>query len=255
MSKKIKYGYNGGHSDDCPYTGDEALAYARMEVVENTFVHISATEVAYYDKLLESAQNDDKDISIDTETVERLPFSIVYGGMYIADRVTEKFKDNTAEMLLDIEKSINKCSVEGNDGYEIITIDENYKNMVASSIHMIYILKDAKYRKGSNFYPFYALVQTDKEINSSAGPTTFFMYESQYNNLWENMINRPFLFAVRMKAELPHAVLAKDDIGYIFRYWGKYVSIADLMDAYQRADLVDIDEDELLMELEELDDE
>lgn len=247
-SKKIQYGYNGEHSGKCPYTGNEALAYARLEVVDNTLVYISAVEAGYFDELLKSANNNDMGISIDTETAERFPYSIIYGGMFFADKVTDNYDKDTHKMLSDFENDVNGCD---DDGYEILSIDENYKNMVAGSMHRLYIIKESKYRKGSNFYPFAALIQTDKNINSMPGPTTFFFYESQYQNLWENMINRPLLFAARKKIQITDSQMSKEEVEDIISRWQSLIVLSELIEAFQVADLVDVDENELQRELNE----
>ena len=155
---------------------------------------------------------------------------------------------DTHKMLSDFEKDVNGCD---DDGYEIISIDKNYKNIIASSMHSLFIVKDPKYKKSNGFFPFAALIQTDKDINSMPGPTTFFFHESKYQTLWENMINRPLLFAARKKLLITNSKMSKEEVEDIVSRWQSLIVLPELIEAYQMADLVDVDENELQRELNE----
>ena len=80
-----------GHKE-CMYHNNDALLYAVAKLGEHDVI-LSARETEMYDEYLGYAKNGDKELSIDVDSAENEPYSIVYGGLMFADGTFDDIKD------------------------------------------------------------------------------------------------------------------------------------------------------------------
>nr|WP_297765622.1 hypothetical protein [uncultured Butyrivibrio sp.] len=214
------------HISQCHYSDEDNLAYADMDV-NGERITIAAYEVGFFDELLECAKNDDEDINIDFESGDHFPYSIMYGGLFVAKWLDKECKDteNLIERLSEDFKN--------NKGCPLAVIDDDFRNMVASVFQGIYLDTNKSHWKMDLFIPFAALVQTNEAVNDRPCPTTYFPLPKGL--LWESMMNRPWLFAAR--ALQPLKPEQADS-------WQQYIDTARLYEAYESADIVFVDDEE-----------
>ena len=97
------------HSENCRYKDDDKLAYAYIEITDETKILIAASEIALFDEYLEYAKADDKNIIIDHEQPDNEPFQIMYGGIMFneekisVEKVMELANDLKGYSLYDLE--------------------------------------------------------------------------------------------------------------------------------------------------------
>lgn len=200
------------HSENCRYKDDDKIAYAYLEIMDGKMILISADEVALFDEYLKHAKADDKDIVIDHEQPEKEPFQIVYGGvMFDEGKIT-------IEKMMEFARELK--------GYALYDLEENGKVNVSGYTDIVFYPEEAK---GKNFIPFAALMQTPHRLINTEAPTTLFPAFANYNNVWECMVNRPFLLACK---ESFIATNCSEES------WKEEIDKERLMAAYNVADLV-----------------
>lgn len=228
MSTKIKPSRSESqHIPQCPYKDTDKLAYADMEL-NGIRVTIAAYELEFYDELLKSAKNGDKDIHIDFETGDHFPYSIIYGGLIVSKQAAQECKtsENIIKML---QENFSR-----NKGCALAVIDDNWKNMVVDVFHGAYIDTKKSNWKTDLQIPFAALVQTDKDINNFPCPTTYFFLPKGL--LWESTINRPYLFAARAIQPIKNEQVES---------WQQYIDTSKLYEAYETCDMVFVDDEQM----------
>lgn len=224
MNNKIEY--KRGHISQCHYNDEDNLAYADMDV-NGERITISAYEFGFYDELLECAKNDDKDINIDFESGDHFPYSIMYGGLFVAKWLDKECKD-TENLIERLSENFRN-----NKGCPLAFIDDDFRNMVASVFQGIYLDTNKSHWKMDLFIPFAALVQTNEAVNDRPCPTTYFPLPKGL--LWESMMNRPWLFAARALQPLKQEQVDS---------WQQYIDTSRLYEAYESADIVFVEQEQ-----------
>lgn len=208
MKENFKMSENK-HAESCCYVAGDNLLYALMNVTEDKQILISAYEVSLFDKYLDLAKEKDKDIHIDLDSCENIPYIIMYGGLMFHDIKWEHVR-NYAENL---------------KGYALINLEDEPYNLVASCYDDIIFFPDKAKRK--NFIPFAALMKTKYNLKDYDFSIT--MFPCCRPLVWEDIANRPFLLACRESKLLPENVSIDN--------WKEYISHNILMEKYSVADL------------------
>ena len=219
----IRMEHKNQHIPQCCYKDNDNLAYADMDI-NGVRVTISAYEVGFYDELLNCAKNGDKDINIDFETGDHFPYSIIYGGLFVSKQAG-KACSNTDELIQKLNEDFRR-----NRECALAVIDDNFKSMVVSVFHAAYIDTRKSHWKMDLFVPFAALIQTDKLVNDSPCPTTYFLLPKGL--LWESMMNRSWLLAARALQPLKQEQVSS---------WQQFIDTSKLYKAYESADKVFVD--------------
>lgn len=203
------------HSESCRYNDEDLMLYAFLNLMDDKFFLVSANEISLFDKYFAYAKNDDKEISIDLESNEKRPYQLVYGGI----------------MFRQEENDIHKIQkyLENNKGAALIDLDsESDGHIIASSYDdiKIYPYKTLIKVATDNFVPFVALMKTHHVLHDEEISITMFPYCGRL--VWEDMINKPFLFACRETVSFDN--LNKDN-------WEEYIDENLLLDVFKVADL------------------
>lgn len=205
------------HSENCRYKEEDKLAYAYMEITDEKRILIAAGEISLFDEFLEYAKADDKDIVIDHEQSDDEPFQIMYGGiMFDEERIS-------ADGIMELAEQLK--------GYALYDLEEHGKVNVSGYTDIVLYPEEAN---SKNFIPFAAYIQTPHRLDDTKAPTTLFPALSNYNNVWEMMVNRPFLLACKETHMIPDC--SEDN-------WKEHIDKKQLMKAYNVADLVIYEEE------------
>lgn len=197
------------HTDKCCYELSDNILYALMDVTESKKILISAFELDLFDKYLELAKNNDKDVYVDLDFCESQPYKIVYGGLMFHDIEWE-----------DVSKYAEQLK-----GYALVDLEDEPYNLVASCYDDIIFFPDKA--KSKNFIPFAALMRTKYDLKEFEYSIT--MFPCCGSLIWEDLANRPFLLACRESILLPENVSINN--------WKEYISQNILMEKYSVADL------------------
>lgn len=197
-----------GHSECCHFKDAEALLYARMQVSENPekFILVSAYEISEFDKYLNAARENDKDVTIDLDTADNLPYQLVYGDLMIA-------KGNTDEVINFVEQMKN---------HALINLEvEEFGKLTAS------VYDDICIYKGKGFYeqsmPFVALMKTTCEQQEDISIT---MFPCCDRPVFINMVERNFLLACRKFVKIDNLTIEN---------WKSHIDEDMLKEAYETA--------------------
>jgi len=121
------------------YHDNDALLYAVAKLGEHDVI-LSARETEMYDEYLGYAKNGDKELSIDVDSAENEPYSIVYGGLMFADGTFDDIKD----------------TVESLKGNALLDLDRDKDELAASCYDDIAFFPEHK--RADNCIPFAALM-------------------------------------------------------------------------------------------------
>lgn len=167
-----------GHKE-CMYHDNDALLYVVAKLGEHDVI-LSARETEVYNEYLGYAKNEDKELSIDADSAENEPYSIVYGGLMFVNGTFDDIKD----------------AVESLKGKALLDLDRDKDELAASCYDDIIFFPEHK--RADNCIPFAALMHTTHPFdNKDVSVTMFPCYENLY--VWECMVNRKFLLACRKK--------------------------------------------------------
>lgn len=197
------------HSKICRHNEEDLLLYAYVNLIENKMFLISANEMAVFDNYLEFAKNNDKDIYIDCKSNDNAPYQLVYGGMMYHEK-------------LDFE-TIQQCIME-NKGNAMIDLDGEMGKVIASTYDDIRLYPD---KEENNFVPFVALMKTHHKLHDEETSVSMFPYTGGI--VWEDMVNKKFLFACRESVSIDN--LSLDN-------WETFINEELLMNAFAVADLL-----------------
>lgn len=197
-----------GHSDGCRYNDDDTLMYAFMDIGKERMILISAYEYPYFDTYLEFAKNEDKDVEIDYEQSDDLPYQIIYGGMMLGDKVA-------LAQAIEMAHDMNHCA--------FLDIEEEKVN-VSGYQEIVFFQEDALQEY---YIPFAALMQTPHTFENRKTSITLFPALANHF-IWESMVNRPFVLACRESSPYYGDV----------ENWQDAISKDQLMKAYEVADKV-----------------
>ena len=193
-----------GHKE-CMYHDNDALLYAVAKLGEHDVI-LSARETEMYDEYLGYAKNGDKELSIDVDSAENEPYSIVYGGLMFADGTFDDIKD----------------TVESLKGNALLDLDRDKDELAASCYDDIAFFPEHK--RADNCIPFAALMHTTHPFdNEDVSVTMFPCYGNLY--VWECMVNRKFLLACRKKVAVGENVTPKN--------WKDQINKNELIGAYK----------------------
>ena len=198
------------HSNKCKYKDSDKLLYCCMVIEKDTKILISAYEYSLFETYLNLAHEKDKDIFVDMDTTDNYPFIIMYGGVMFCDTKFDKLQE-------DFNK-LKNCAL-------IRLTEEKPYNIIASSYEDIVFFPDEAESEG--FIPFAALMRTDCKLHNSDYSETMFPYTGRL--VWEDLVNRNFLFACRESIDLPESVTTKN--------WKDYIDHDLLLEKYRVADL------------------
>ena len=201
---------------------NKKMEYAHMELNGKMFL-ISAEEFSLYDKYLQYAHNKDREIKI-IEPEEGNPLKIVYGMMLVNPifDTTEAFKiaDNVKNYSL-FDISENNVNV---SAYEDILFCMDYSKRCAGCEG--YEFDCASTEKTA--FPFAALMDTTHIFNGNKCAISIFPALSNFDTIFEKMINRPFVLACIKSFQIEGLKLTKDN-------WRKYIDKKDMLEAAERA--------------------
>lgn len=198
-----------GHSENCTYSDDDALLYCILRSGGHEML-LSAREADIFDQYLEYARHNDEELSVDMESADHEPLSIVYGGLMMKQCEFDKIRK----------------IVEGLKDYAFLDLDRDKENLAASCYKDIVFFPE--YKKHDNFIPFAALMQTTHPFDNDGVSITMFPM-NKCNLIWECMAGKQFLLACRKK------VTAND--GTTTDNWKNQINMDELIAAYQVADL------------------
>lgn len=208
-----------GHSECCRYNDDDMLLYAYMQLTDTFMALVSANEVALFDDLLEAANNSDKNLTVDMDTCDSLPYKIIYGAVMCRD-------DFTIEDL--------KRNLKDNLGCAFIHLDDFDGQTVMASAFYDFVISE-EFSVSDHYLPFVALAKTNIELHNSDASYTLFPYLGGL--VWESMVNKRFLVACRETLEID---------GLTEENWKEHISWDDMEKYYSVADKYtgeDIDEE------------
>lgn len=199
----------GEHSDKCIYSDSDAMLYCILKLDDHELL-LSAREVQVFDQYLAFAHDNDKDVTIDMDAADQIPYCLVYGGIMFYEKKYEEIAELIERLkgyaLLDLDREIGKLAV---SGYEDIVLYPELAKM-------------------DSFIPFAALMQTTHPFDNPDISVTLFPLMGD-GCVWEHMANKPFLLACRRKVEL--------DVNVTVENWKYYIDIDQLEEAYDVADL------------------
>lgn len=188
---------------------DKKFMYAYIEINDQSRI-ISAYEYGLFDKYLELAHNDDKEIVVNLEQSENEPYQIVYGSLIINNFFT-------------VDEAINLANQMRN--YAFFDITEDRVN-VSGYADIVFDYKN----QYENKIPFAALMQMPHRLkNIPYSSITLFPALKNYKTVWEKMINRPFILACRDSQEVE---------GITEENWAEYFNKQRMMSAFKIAELV-----------------
>ena len=193
----------------CRYRDTDKLQYVLMEIMEGKEMLIAAEEFPLFDRYLDYANNEDKEVVIDFNQPDREPYKLVYGGMLLNVGVTY-------EKALEISSRLA--------GYALYDLEETRVNVSGYEAIEFYP-EDAL---SENYIPFVALMKTCHKLQDMSRSITMFPAMEEYR-VWEAMVNRPFVLACR------EAVLVE---GVSVDNWKRHIDRGKLMEVYQKADLI-----------------
>lgn len=200
------------HSKSCRYNEEDLLLYAALKFKNGGSFIISANESALYDRYLDYAHNKDEAVTIDEESYEKQPLQLVYGGIMFPYK----------------EININKIQsyLEKNKEVGFIDLDSEKDGHVTASLFYDIKLFPDNEAATDGFVPFVALMKTHHTLHDEESSITMFPYCGRL--MWEDMVNRPFLFACRETASFDN--LNRDN-------WKDYIDEDLLMRVFKVADL------------------
>lgn len=199
----------GKHSDNCIYGDDDAMLYCILKL-DDCELLLSAREVQVFDQYLALAHDEDKDVTIDMDAADHMPYCLVYGGIMFHEKKYEEI----AELIERLK------------GYALLDLDREIGNLAVSGYEDIVLYPELA--KADNFIPFAALMQTTHPFDDPDFSVTLFPLMGD-GCVWEHMANKPFLLACRRKVELDANVMVEN--------WKYYIDINQLEEAYGVADL------------------
>lgn len=184
------------------------LAYTIVDINDSTSILASAEEMINYNQYLKSAKNNDKNIKIDFDTCDNVPYQIVYGSiLYHNDN-----KDDVIEYVNDLKE------------LALINIDDEFGNITASTYDDILLFEEYSNRNES--IPFVALIKTECKERPCAPITLFPCCD---RTVFENMINRKFLLACRKFVKIDN--LSRDN-------WTKFIDKNNLESVCKTAEIL-----------------
>lgn len=198
-----------GHSENCTYSDDDALLYCILRSGGHEML-LSAREADVFDQYLEYAKHNDKELSVDMESADHEPLSIIYGGLMMKRCEFDKIR-KIVEDLKD---------------YAFLDLDRDKENLAASCYKDIVFFPEHK--KHDNFIPFAALMQTTHPFDNDELSVTMFPM-NKGNLIWECMAGKQFLLACRKKVAVNDETTVDN--------WKNQINMDELMAAYQVADL------------------
>lgn len=173
---------NNNHTETCPFC-DAAMKYAYMQLTEEYFALMDAEEMCFFDKLLEKAKSEEA-IEIDETSEEQVLYKLVYGGLLVNKKIMEK------EEVLKIVKEMA--------GFPFAHIQEDHATICQYKEIMFYE------NHGANCMgiPFAAIMKLSEGLNDRNRSVTLTPLFEDHNNMWEQMVNRPFLLACRLEENI-----------------------------------------------------
>lgn len=153
--------------------------YARHQLNKNHSCLISADEVAYFDKYLEAARNEDKGIIIDLEKADKKTPIIIAGAL-----LSNSVPLNDAVELA--KKHIGCAMITIED-----TTGKRFGKLTASAFLDIHFTPEFS---NDNRIPFWGLFKTHETIRPNSALTLF---PATGGLVWEDLVNRPYLLACR----------------------------------------------------------
>lgn len=202
---------SNGHSECCRYHDDQAILYARMQIVKDPdpdkFLLISAHEIGVIDDYFEQAKLDDKDVTIDLETADNLSYQLVYGDFMIS-------RNDDVDEIIKFAEAMKK--------HALINIDvEEFGKLTASVYDDICIYKgEGSYDKS---IPFVALMKTVCKEQDDVSTT---MFPCCDRAVFLNLVNRDFLLACRKFVQID---------GLTLDNWKSFIDKDILKEAYDLA--------------------
>ncbi len=203
----------------CKYY-DKKIEYAHMELTDGKMFLIAAEELTVYDKYLRYANKHDRGVKIVESESDSL--KIVYGMMlvnplYDAAKALKIADDVKKFGLYDISAKCVNVSA-----YEDILFDMDYaKNN-----------KDCEWCEFNcacserTQFPFAALMDTAHTFNGNSCAVTIFPALSNFNTVFEKMLNRPFALACIKSCQVE---------GLTQENWKKYIDKKEMLEAAERA--------------------
>ena len=185
------------------------MLYCKLVLNDHELL-VSAREVQVFDYYLNAAKNGDKDLNIDMDAAEKVPFSLVYGGLM--------FHKHSYEEIADLVDQLKD--------YAFLDLDREKEDLSASCYQDILLYPELS--KSDQFIPFAALMQTTHPFDEPDISVTLFPIKGE-GCIWEHMASKPFLLACRKKVELDANVTVEN--------WKDHIDIDQLEDAYHVADL------------------
>lgn len=173
---------NNNHIGNCPYCGT-AMKYAYMELTDDFTALIDAEEMCFFDALLEKAK-ENIDIEIDETSEENASYKLVYGGMLVNEKITNV--EEAAKLAKEMAGFAFAHIAE-----DVATIC-NYKEIVFFS----------NTKLDEMGIPFAAIMKLPFELNDKNCSITLTPLLEGHDNMWEHMVNRPFLLACRLEEDI-----------------------------------------------------
>lgn len=172
---------SNNHTENCSYC-DAAMKYAYMQLTEEAFALMDAEEMCFFDEILEKAKNK-ADIAIDETSKEQVSYKLVYGGLLVNEKTIEK------EEAVKIAKEM--------EGFSFAHI----KGDVATICQYKEIMFFEKYGTNKMGIPFVAIMKLPEGLNERNCSITLTPLFEGHDNMWEHMVNRPFLLACRLEED------------------------------------------------------
>lgn len=206
------------HKEDCKYKDDDCLQYCLMNVYEDKMVLMSASELVFFEELLESAKRNDANIVLDYEQPIKEPYKLVYGLMKINVGTSVEEAVDMANRLKDYAMLDIGC-------------DEKNKMTITVSGYTDIYLDMQSTEKATSSIPFCALMKTTHDFENLQSSISMFPSISVNDNkpiVWECMMNRPFLLGCRSSSEF-HGTIDK---------WKEQIDFSKMKNTAQIVDYV-----------------
>jgi len=167
---------------NCTYC-DAAMKYAYMQLTENFFALMDAEEMCFFDALFEKAKNK-TETEFDETLEENVSYKLVYGGLLVNEKIMTK------EEAIKVVKEMT--------GFSFAQIKED--TAITCQYKEIMLLENNEVDNMG--IPFAAIMKLPEELNERNCSITLTPLFEHHDNMWERIVNRPFLLACRLEEDI-----------------------------------------------------
>lgn len=159
--------------------------YATMEVAKGKEVILSAAEGCVYEELRSRVLANKNFFDVDCETAEALPGKLVYGALILNPYI----KEESIEGICKFVEDSKDCA--------IISMDNGIQDKFIAACYNDIVVSRENFDKQLRTIPFAAFMQIHKDYKLNGENVLTFFHPIGDKNVFEAMINRDFLYAIK----------------------------------------------------------